>query len=66
MAACVRLEAFDVSGQLSRPSATPSPFAQRLGDADTSSFIAAFKRPRGVPPCSYKRTLSGTQLGWDR
>jgi AraC-like DNA-binding protein len=33
--------------------------AHRLGYADTSSFTAAFKRWKGVPPRGYKRELAG-------
>jgi AraC-like DNA-binding protein len=36
---------------------TVDEIAVRLGYADTSSFVAAFKRWKGVPPGGYKRTL---------
>ncbi|HVZ34724.1 MAG TPA: AraC family transcriptional regulator [Polyangiaceae bacterium] len=35
---------------------TVDEIAHRLGYAETSSFVAAFKRWKGVPPKSYKRT----------
>ena len=39
---------------LSAGAMTIDEIAQRLGYADTSAFIAAFKRWKGVPPGSYK------------
>lgn len=35
---------------------TVDEIAQRLGYADSSSFVSAFKRWKGVPPMNYKRT----------
>jgi AraC-like DNA-binding protein len=43
---------------LSSSRLTVDEIAQRLGYADTSSFVAAFKRWKGIPPGEYKRTLS--------
>jgi AraC-like DNA-binding protein len=37
--------------------------AQRLGYADTSSFVSAFKRWKGVPPGAYKRVISSGPEG---
>jgi len=39
--------------------------AERLGYAETSSFIAAFKRWKGVSPGSYKRTSGEQAVGKD-
>jgi AraC-like DNA-binding protein len=44
---------------LSASHLTVDEIAQRLGYADTSSFIMAFKRWKGVSPRSYKRELVG-------
>jgi AraC-like DNA-binding protein len=43
---------------LSSSRLTVDEIAQRLGYADTSSFVAAFKRWKGVPPGEYKRSVS--------
>jgi AraC-like DNA-binding protein len=42
---------------LSSSRLTVDEIAPRLGYADTSSFVAAFKRWKGVPPGEYKRAL---------
>lgn len=39
---------------LSAPTLTVAEIAERLGYADASTFIAAFKRWKGVPPRAYK------------
>lgn len=40
---------------------TVDEIAVRLDYADTSSFVAAFKRWKGVPPGEYKRSLTGAE-----
>ena len=43
---------------LSTPGMAVDEIAQRLGYADTSTFIAAFKRWKGIPPRSYRGGFS--------
>jgi AraC-like DNA-binding protein len=40
---------------------TVDEIAVRLDYADTSSFVAAFKRWKGVPPGEYKRSVLGPE-----
>jgi AraC-like DNA-binding protein len=40
---------------------TVDEIAERLGYADTSSFVAAFKRWKGVPPGEYKRNAGSSE-----